>query len=142
MKWLIDTNVVSEIRKGERCHNLVADWWSSLANEDMFLSALTVGEIRKGIEIVRPRDPAKAAEIEAWLVWLCTAFADRILPVDAAVAQAWGRLCALRPMPVVDTLLAATALVHDLVLATRNVADVAGSGVRLFDPFSPQPWRS
>ena len=103
MKWLIDTNVVSEIRKGERCHNLVADWWSSLANEDMFLSALTVGEIRKGIEIVRPRDPAKAAEIEAWLVWLCTAFADRILPVDAAVAQAWGRLCALRPMPVVDT---------------------------------------
>ena len=140
MKWLIDTNVVSEIRKGERCHDLVAAWWAGLADEDMFLSALTIGEIRKGIEIVRPRNPAKAGEIEAWLHLLCTAFADRILPIDAAVAQTWGRLCATRPMPAIDTLLAATALAHDLVLATRNVADVAGSGARLFDPFSPLPW--
>lgn len=140
MKWLIDTNVISEIRKGEGCHPLVAAWWAELADDDLFLSTLTIGEIRKGIEIVRPRNPAKAEQIEAWLRLLCDSFAERILPVDAQVAQSWGRLCAIRQMPAIDTLLAATALVHGLVLATRNVAHVAGSGARLFDPFSPQPW--
>jgi predicted nucleic acid-binding protein len=140
VKWLIDTNVISEIRKGERCQARVAIWWAGLPDEDMFLSALTIGEIRKGIEAVRYRDPGKAREIETWLRWVTDAFADRILPVDAAVAQEWGRISASRPLPVIDALLAATALAHGMVLATRNTTDVAGSGARLYNPFSPEPW--
>jgi predicted nucleic acid-binding protein len=140
VKWLVDTNIISEIRKGDRCQESVAQWWSDRADEELFLSALSIGEIRKGIEAVRPRDAAKARDIETWLRSLTDAFNDRILPVDAAVAQEWGRISAQRPRPVIDALLAATAITHGMVLATRNTADVTGSGARLYNPFSPTPW--
>ena len=135
MTWLVDTNIISEIRKGARCHSAVAAWWAGVEDRDLFLSALTLGEIRKGIEGVRPRDPAKAAALEGWLAEVADAFGPRVLGVDAAVAEAWGRIAAARSVPVIDALLAATAQVHDLVLVTRNTADVSGLGVRTLNPF-------
>ncbi|MBX6374146.1 MAG: type II toxin-antitoxin system VapC family toxin [Acetobacteraceae bacterium] len=139
MTWLIDTNVISEVRKGARCHPGVATWWAGVEDRDLFLSALTLGEIRKGIEGVRPRDPAKAAALEGWLAEVADAFGPRVLGVDTAVAEAWGRMSAMRSIPVVDAFLAATASVHGLVLVTRNTADVEGLGVRVLNPFEAAP---
>jgi len=133
--WLIDTNIISEVRKGARCHPAVAAWWAAVEDRDLFLSALTLGEIRRGIEGARPRDPAKAAVLEAWLAAVTEAFGPRVLGVDPAVAEIWGRMSAARSVPVVDALLAATASVHGLVLVTRNAADVEGLGVRVLNPF-------
>lgn len=137
MTWLIDTNVISEVRKGARCHPAVAAWWSAVEDRELFLSALTLGEIRRGIEGVRPRDPAQAAALEGWLAAVTAAFGPRVLGIDAMVAEAWGRMSATRSVPVVDALLAATASVHGLVLVSRNAADVQGLGARVLDPFSP-----
>jgi len=137
--WLVDTNVISEVRKGARCHPAVAAWWAGVEDRDLFLSALTLGEIRKGIEGVRPRDPARAAALEGWLAEVADAFGPRVLGVDAAVAEAWGRLSAVRSVPVVDALLAATARVHGLVFVTRNAADVEGLGARVLNPFPAAP---
>ncbi len=108
MTYLIDTNIIAEVRKGERCDSHVARWWAQVADADLFLSVLVLGEIRKGIELARPRDPAKAAALERWLDAVGHAFAERILPIDQAVADAWGRLNAPHPRPTVDSLLAAT----------------------------------
>jgi predicted nucleic acid-binding protein len=90
--WLVDTNVISEVRKGPRCHPGVAAWWAGVEDRDLFLSALTLGEIRKGVEGVRPRDPAKAAALEGWLAEVAGAFGPRVLRVDLPVAKAWGRI--------------------------------------------------
>lgn len=133
--WLLDTNIISEIRKGPACHPAVAAWWQRVEEGELFLSSLTLGEIRKGIEQLRPRDPERAGRLDAWLAELAASFGDRLLPVDAAVAEAWGRLASGRSLPVIDALLAATAHVHGLVFVTRNGADVAGLGVPLLDPF-------
>ena len=137
MTWLIDTNIISEVRKGLRCHPAVAAWWSSVEDRDLFLSTLTIGEIRKGVEAVRIRAPDKARALEAWLQAILQALGPRILGIDAAVAESWGRILAIRSVPVVDALLAATASVHGLVLVTRNATDVAGLGVRVLNPFDP-----
>jgi predicted nucleic acid-binding protein len=135
--WLIDTNIISEVRKGPRCDPAVAAWWSSAEDRDLFLSTLTIGEIRKGVEAIRIRDPDKARALEVWLQAIVQAFGPRILGIDAAVAESWGRISAIRSVPVVDALLAATASVHGLVLVTRNAVDVAGLGVRVLNPFEP-----
>lgn len=135
MTWLVDTNIISEIWKGPRCHPGVASWWAAVEDRDLFLSVLTLGEIRRGIEGVRHRDPAKAATLERWLRDVSEVFGARIIGVDSAVADAWGRMSAARSVPVIDALLAATAQVHDLVLVTRNTADVSGLGVRTLNPF-------
>lgn len=135
MSFLIDTNVISEIRKGTRCDPGVAAWWAEVAEDDLWLSALVLGEIRKGVELARRRDPQKAAALEAWLGEVVAGFADRVLPVDAAVAEEWGRMNAIRPVPVIDALLAATAKANGLTLVTRNEADVAGIGVEVLNPF-------
>jgi predicted nucleic acid-binding protein len=133
--WLVDTNVISEVRKGSRCDPVVAAWWQGVEDRDLFLSVLTLGEIRRGIEAVRPRDPAKASALAAWFADVVDAFGTRVLGVDEAVAEAWGRISAMRSVPVVDALLAATAQVQGLVLVTRNTADVDGLGVRVLNPF-------
>jgi len=135
LSFLLDTNIISEIRKGARCNPGVAKWWAEVAEGDLWLSTLILGEIRKGIELARRRDPDKAAVLEAWLGELVSAFGDRLLPVDAAVADEWGRMSAIRPVPVIDALLAATAKAHGLTLVTRNEADVAGLGVQVLNPF-------
>jgi len=136
VSFLIDTNVISEIRKGNRCDPGVAAWWAEVAEDDLWLSALVLGEIRKGVELARRRDPQKAAALEAWLGEVVAGFADRVLPVDAAVAEEWGRMNAIRPVPVIDALLAATAKANGLTLVTRNEADVAGIGVEVLNPFA------
>ena len=137
MTWLVDTNIISEVRKGPRCHPAVATWWASVNERDLFLSTLTIGEIRKGVEGVRARDPDKARALELWLHGVVEAFGPRVLGVDTAVAESWGRISAIRSVPVVDALLAATASVNGLVLVTRNAADVAGLGVPILNPFEP-----
>lgn len=136
MSYLIDTNIISEVRKGARCDAGVAAWYASIADDELFLSALVLGEIRKGIELVRGRDPARAAGLGAWLAQIETAFADRVLGIDRAVADQWGRISAMRPIPVTDGLMAATAMVNDLTLVTRNDRDVAGLGAKVLNPFA------
>ena len=137
MSYLIDTNVISEIRKGSRCDPVVATWWAGIAEDQLYLSALVIGEIRKGVELARARDPQKATVLERWLGEVTSSFADRILPVGTDVAEEWGRMNAIRPVPVIDALLAATAKVNGLTLATRNEADVAGLGAEVLNPFKP-----
>ncbi len=142
MSFLIDTSIISEVRKGPRCDPAVAQWFDGLAEDDLYLSALVLGEIRKGIEQVRPKAPDRAEGLEAWLMALTAGFSSRILPVDRAVAEAWGRMSAVRTVPVIDGLMAATALVHDMTLVTRNEADVAGLGAKVLSPFTapiPRP---
>lgn len=135
MSFLIDTNIISEVRKGARCNRGVATWWAEVAEGDLWLSALILGEIRKGIELARRRDPDKASVLEAWLGEVVSGFGDRLLPVDAAVADEWGRMSAIRPVQVIDALLAATAKANGLTLVTRNEADVAGLGIEVLNPF-------
>ncbi len=137
MSFLIDTNIVSEIRKGSRCDPAVAAWWAGVAEDDLRVSVLVLGEIRKGVELARQRDPQKARALETWLDDLVSDFGDRIIPVDAAVAEEWGRMAAVRPVPAIDALLAATARANGLTLVTRNAADVAGLDVEVLNPFEP-----
>ena len=105
MNYLIDTNIISEVRKGKRCDPNVASWYEKIEDASLYLSVLVIGEIRKGIERIRPKDNVQAAKIEKWLVAVDKAFGERILPVDRAVANEWGRLTARRPLPVIDGLL-------------------------------------
>lgn len=135
MSYLLDTNLISELRKGERADANVAAWFAGIAEEEIFLSVLTIGEIRRGIESVRRRDPDSAAALDRWLNLLIEAHSDRIVPIDHPIAEEWGRMDVPDPLPVVDGLLAATARVLGLTLVTRNVADVNGTGVELLDPF-------
>ncbi len=135
MNYLIDTNIISEVRKGPRCDPRVAAWYTSLDDEDIYLSVLVLGEIRKGIERARPNHPSDARTLEEWLHTVMNSFAERILPVDQSVADEWGRISAKRATSTVDVLLAATAKVHRMTLATRNVADVADLGADVFNPF-------
>ena len=134
VSWLVDTNVVSELRKGDRAHPGIRAWFADAQEGELFTSVLVLGEIRRGIESIRRRDAPSALALEQWLDRLASDFADRVLPVDAQVADRWGSLNVPDPIPTVDGLLAATALVHDLVLVTRNVRDVERTGVRLLDP--------
>ncbi|MFU8815653.1 MAG: type II toxin-antitoxin system VapC family toxin [Pseudomonadales bacterium] len=135
MSLLIDTNIISEVRKGQRCDPNVASWYASVADADLYLSVLVLGEIRKGIERARPRDPARAERLEAWLEEVAAAFGDRVMPIDHAVADEWGRMSAIRPVSVIDGLLAATAKAHRMTLVTRNAIDVEGLGARVLNPF-------
>jgi len=139
LSYLLDTNVVSELRKGERTDPNVASWFAGISPESIYISVLTVGEIRKGIEKIRPRDEAAAKSLDSWLKSLLEANADRILPIDQAIAERWGHDNVADPLPVLDSLLAATARVHDLTLVTRNIKDVKRSGVTLLNPFDFQP---
>jgi predicted nucleic acid-binding protein len=135
VSYLLDTNVLSEIRKGSRAHLSVRIWFDATPNEDLFISILALGEIRKGIEILRSRDPKSAIVYERWLTTTAANFADRILPITEAIADRWGRISAIRPLPVTDALMAATALTHSLTFVTRNCADVQHTGVNVFNPF-------
>ena len=137
MSFLLDTNAISEIRRG-RDPNVQA-WAASVADSELHLSVLTLGEIRNGIERLRVRDAPQADTFAAWLTELQTRFASRILPVDTPIAQEWGRLNARTPRNTVDSLIAATALVHGLTVVTRNTADFEGCQVQLLNPWNFQP---
>ena len=135
MSFLIDTNVISELHKGERANASVLQWFNEVTDDEIHLSVLAIGELRRGIEAVRKRDPLQAAALDRWVGRLVANHAERIVPIDGPVADRWGRLAAIRAASVVDTLMAATALEHGLVLVTRNVRDVAWTGVSYLDPF-------
>lgn len=134
MSWLLDTNVVLEIRKGPRGDPGVVRWATG-RDDEAWLSALTVGEIRRGIELKRRRDEVAARHLELWLDGLVASYSSRILPVDQHVAEVWARLNVPDPRPVIDALIAATAVVNGLTLVTRNTRDFEGTGVQLLNPF-------
>ncbi len=135
MSYLVDTNVLSELRRKQPQPEVVA-WFTQRPRQTLYLSVLTLGEIRKGIERL---EAARQQPLLDWLeVELPNYFLSRLLAVDAHTADRWGRMLASagRPLPAVDSLLAATALQHDLTLVTRNTADFAGTGVRLINPWN------
>jgi len=133
--FLLDTNVVSETRRRAPNANVVA-WLRQTDPSALYLSVLTLGEIAKGADLLGRRDPVAGAALMEWLDKLRQSFADRLLPINAEVAETWGRLAAVRPLPVIDGLLAATALTRRMTFVTRNGADVAGTGVRIVDPWA------
>lgn len=135
MSYLIDTNVILELRKGPRCNEHVSAWFARVPDDEILLSVLVIGEIRRGIERIRTRDAKSAASLETWLAKILMSHSGRILSVDREVAEQWGRMNAVTPLSTVDSLLAATAKVHGLTLVTRNVADIAATGVEYFNPF-------
>ena len=136
MSFLIDTNVLSELRKGERANAHVRRWFSAVQDEEIFLSVLTIGELRSGIDSIQRRDPQSAAALGRWLCTTIDAFSERILDVTTPVAEEWGRMNVPDPLPVVDGLLAATAKVHGLSVATKNTRDIVRAGVPCVNPFS------
>lgn len=136
MRFLLDTNVVSELRKRERADPGLREWFTTVEHQDLALSVLVVGELRLGIFRLGRRDPQAAAHLGAWLARLERSYRGRLLAIDSAVVEAWARLNVSRPLPVIDSLQAATALVHGLTLVTRNVDDLAGVEVPLLDPFA------
>jgi hypothetical protein len=133
--YLLDTNVVSELRK-QRPHGGVVAWLESIDDAQLYLSAVTIGEIQAGIELTREQDPGKAEEIEAWLELVAGAY--NVLPMDAATFRAWARLLHRKSDTLYeDAMIAATAKVHGLTVATRNVSDFNALGLEVFNPFAP-----
>jgi hypothetical protein len=131
--YLLDTNVVSELRK-PRPHGAVVAWLQATADADLHMSAVTLGEIQAGIELTREQDPGKASEIEAWADLVAASY--NVLPMDAETFRAWARLMHRRSNTYYeDAMIAATAIVHDLTVVTRNVADFRQFDVRVLNPF-------
>ena len=135
MKFLLDTNIVSEIRKGPRAHPNVFKWVTQTPVEEVGTSVLVLAEIRRGIELKRRSDPNQAESLDQWFALMRTRLGDRVLAIDEPIAEVWARLSLPDPLPFVDGLLAATAKVHGLTLVTRNVGDIDRAGVSLLDPF-------
>lgn len=131
--YLLDTNVISELRR-PRPHRAVVAWLESVADEDLHLSAVTLGELQAGVEMAREQDPDKAAEIEAWIDEVAQTW--NVLPLDGPSCRTWAKLMHRRPDELLaDALIAATARVHHLTVVTRNVRDFAALGVETLDPF-------
>jgi predicted nucleic acid-binding protein len=136
--FLVDTDVISEARKGDKANPGVREFFGNASrnNIDLFLSVITIGELRQGVENIRHRgDSAQAARLERWLDRLTVDYADAILPFDQDMAQIWGRLRAPRPENPLDKQIAATALIHDLTVVTRNTDHYEPTGVKIVNPF-------
>jgi toxin FitB len=136
LKFLLDTNIISEIRKRDRAHPNVVRWVARTPVAEIGTSVLVLAEIRHGIELKRRNDPEQAKSLDRWFSQMRTRLGDRVFPIDEPVAEAWALLGIPDPLPLIDGLLAATAKVHGLTLVTRNIADFAVVGVSLLDPFS------
>lgn len=134
--YLIDTNVISEARKGAEANAGVRAFWRDVSSQSLYVAVQTIGEIRCGLERVRARgDTNQAKHLEAWLEGLFAEHANRILPFDRECAEVWGGLMARSPHNPIDKQIAAIALLHDLSVVTRNVDDFADTGVKLENPF-------
>jgi len=136
MRYLLDTNAVSVLQKEITPHSAAAAWIRSIRIRDTFLSVITVGEIRRGVETRRRRDQAGALSLEAWARGLELQYERQILPVTVEIAHLWGSFTTTQPLPVADALIAATALHHGLTVVTHNVKDFERAGVAIVDPFS------
>ncbi|CAB3770436.1 Toxin FitB [Paraburkholderia humisilvae] len=136
--YLIDTNVISEIRKRSGAHPGVQEFFNHAAKEQikLYLSVITIGELRRGVDLMRHRgDVEQAARLEEWLDTLLKSFANHILTVGDDVAQTWGRLRVPHAEHALDKLIAATALIYNLTVVTRNTDDFVGTGARVVNPF-------
>jgi predicted nucleic acid-binding protein len=134
VKYLLDTNVVSELRK-QKPHGAVVTWLHGISNDDIFVSAVTLGELQAGVEITRAQDPTKAAEIELWIESVANNY--QVLSMDAACFREWARI--MHGMPdqlMLDAMIAAIARVHGLTVATRNVRDIARFTLKVVNPFT------
>ncbi len=135
MTYLVDTNVISELRKPAPSER-VAAWFDETTSDAIYLSVVVVGELRHGSERLRSRDPIRSARLESWIAEVRSEYGDRILPVTLPIAEAWGRLRGRATLPVVDAFLVATALVHGLVLVSRDYSTAERAGVPWLDPWS------
>jgi predicted nucleic acid-binding protein len=133
--YLVDTNVVSEARRGGA---EAVGWLRSVNPLAVYLSVITLGEIMRGVALKQRSDPRAASHLAQWLQTLRSDHADRILPITDAVALEWGRIAALRPRGDADGLIAATAIVHDLIVVTRNVADFEDTRATILNPWEPK----
>ena len=134
MSYLLDTSTLSELHK-RKPDPRVTDWFEAAPQEKLYMSCLTVGEIRRGIERLQRKDEVRARGIERWLAALRLFYQDRIVAVDVEIAERWGRINAAATLPPIDALLAATALVRGWTVVTRNTADFARSGVGILNPW-------
>lgn len=139
--YLIDTNIISDARNPKTANPGVTAFFAEAktSSAQLYLSVITIGELRRGAALIRHRgDIAQAEKLETWLTTILTEFAENILPFDHEAAQLWGILRVPDPDHAIDKQIAATALIHDLILVTRNTSDVAQTGVRLQNPFTPR----
>jgi toxin FitB len=136
VKFLLDTNIISEIRRRNRAHANVARWVAQTPVAEIGTSVIVLAEIRRGIELKRRTDPEQAASLDQWFAGMRSRLGDRVLPIDETIADTWARLNVPDPLPLIDGLLAATAKVYGLTLVTRNIADISRTGVSLLNPFS------
>ena len=137
--YLVDTNVISELRKKSKANKGVQDFFKRVAEDDaqIFMSVVTVGELRRGVELIRHRgDFTQADQLEKWLTALLTEHQDYILDINHDIAQLWGRLRVPHPENALDKQIAATALVYELTVVTRNWKDFVKTGVRVLNPFT------
>jgi predicted nucleic acid-binding protein len=136
VSFLLDTNVLSELRKGPQANETVRAWDKSVDDEARFTSIIVIAKLLKGAEVRGRKDPGGGAALTRWANRVIANFAERILPVDLQVAAVWGQLMAPRSRPPLDILIAATALAHGFTLVTRNVSDFEGTGVTLLNPWT------
>lgn len=135
MNYLLDTNVISEIRKGAQGHAQVMSWWKSTKASQVYLSVLSLGEIREGILKIKHKDGNRARRLEVWLSGLRRFYSSRLVPVDESVALVWADVRRHRSLPLIDSLMAASAISRDMIFVTRNTRDVEDCGVRFLNPF-------
>ena len=136
MPFLLDTNILSELRKGARCDSNVSNWAAKESGQSHYISVLSLGEIRKGIELLREKSPEKCIPLENWLKRLLLDYANCTIAITAEISERWGELSSRRSLPVIDALLAATAFEFGLTLATRNTKDFDGLGISIVNPFN------
>jgi toxin FitB len=136
VNFLVDTNVVSELKRGKNAEPKVAAWFAAMPPERVFTSVVVLGEIRRGIELIAKRDKPQAAVLERWYASMRQRLGTRIIPVDEPVMMVWAKITVPDMLPAYDGLIAATALAHGLTVATRNTADYQRAGVEVIDPWS------
>lgn len=135
MNYLVDTNVISEVRKGNRGNSRVISWWNSIQTSQIYLSVLTLGELQRGVLALRQKNKTQAQHLENWIVGLNRNFASRLVSIDKDAAMIWARISGLRTFPLIDSLMAASAISRKMTFVTRNTGDIKDCGVLYLNPF-------
>ena len=139
MSFLVDTNVVSELKRGRNAAAAVTAWFAAVPAEQIFTSVVVLGELRRGIELLSRRDKTQGEMLERWYAAMRQQLGNRVLQVDEPVMMTWSRISVPDPLPAYDGLIAATALVHRMTVVTRNTADFRRVGVTTVDPWTDKP---